>query len=150
MRLSDFLSPECVSIALAGSTRDEILAELVRLLRIPDGDSAGLIQVLQRREQLGSTGVGRGIAIPHCRTPIASQLRLAFGRHLTGVAYNAIDGQPVFSFFLIVAPPIEISNVYLPVLGRIAQLAKEPDVPERLRTLTSADALLGLLAEKGV
>jgi mannitol/fructose-specific phosphotransferase system IIA component (Ntr-type) len=150
MRLSDFLRPESVSLALAGSSKDEILAQLVALLRLPESESEPLRQVLRRREQLGSTGVGRGIAIPHCRTPIATQLRLAFGNHPTGVQYDAIDGQPVYSFFLIVAPPVEISNVYLPVLGRIAQLAKEPDVPERLRTLPSSEALLELLAEKGV
>jgi mannitol/fructose-specific phosphotransferase system IIA component (Ntr-type) len=150
MRLSDFLRPESVSLALAGSSKDEILAQLVALLRLPDNESESLRQVLRRREQLGSTGVGRGIAIPHCRTPIATQLRLAFGNHPAGVQYDAIDGQPVYSFFLIVAPPVEISNVYLPVLGRIAQLAKEPDVPERLRALPSPGALLDLLAEKGV
>jgi mannitol/fructose-specific phosphotransferase system IIA component (Ntr-type) len=56
----------------------------------------------------------------------------------------------VHDFFLIVAPPLEISNQYLPVLGKIAQLAKEPDVPGRLAELHSADDFLRLLGEKGV
>jgi mannitol/fructose-specific phosphotransferase system IIA component (Ntr-type) len=106
--------------------------------------------MLQRRETLGSTGVGRGIAIPHCRSTVLSRLRLAFGHHPAGLEYQAIDGRPVHDFFLIVAPPLEVSNQYLPVLGKIAQLAKEPDVPDRLAKLESADEFLRLLGEKGV
>jgi mannitol/fructose-specific phosphotransferase system IIA component (Ntr-type) len=56
----------------------------------------------------------------------------------------------VFYFFLIVAPPLEISNQYLPVLGKIAQLAKEPDVPIRLQALRAPEDFFRLLQEKGV
>jgi mannitol/fructose-specific phosphotransferase system IIA component (Ntr-type) len=66
------------------------------------------------------------------------------------VEYQAIDNQPVCNFFLIVAPPLEISNQYLPVLGKIAQFAKEPDVPDRLHALKSTADFLRLLEEKGV
>jgi mannitol/fructose-specific phosphotransferase system IIA component (Ntr-type) len=113
-----------------------------------NGDT--LLRVLQRRESLGSTGMGRGIAIPHCRSLVASHLRLAYGHHHTGVDFQAIDGRPVHHFFLIVAPPLEISNQYLPVLGRIAQFAKDPDVPERLSQLQNADEFYRLLEAKGV
>jgi mannitol/fructose-specific phosphotransferase system IIA component (Ntr-type) len=112
--------------------------------------SGTLLRVLQRRENLGSTGVGRGIAIPHCRSLVVSRLRLAYGRLPAGANFQAIDSRPVFHFFLIVAPPLEISNQYLPVLGRIAQFAKEPDVPERLAALKSPDDFFRLLEEKGV
>jgi mannitol/fructose-specific phosphotransferase system IIA component (Ntr-type) len=81
---------------------------------------------------------------------VVSQLRLAYGHHGEGLEYQAIDGQPVHDFFLIVAPPLEVSNQYLPVLGKIAQLAKEPDVPDRLAQLRSADDFFRLLGEKGV
>ena len=64
--------------------------------------------------------------------------------------YQAIDGKAVCNFFLIVAPPLEISNQYLPVLVKIAQLAKEGDVPERLAALRSKDDFFRLLEEKGV
>ncbi len=62
--------------------------------------------------------------------------------------FNAIDGQPVHNFFLIVAPPLEVSNQYLPVLGKIAQFAKDPDVPEHLLDLGSPEAFLDLLDRK--
>ena len=81
---------------------------------------------------------------------VVNRLRLAFGRSAEGLDYGAIDDRPVHFFFLIVAPPLEISNQYLPVLGRIAQFASRPDVPERLRTLGSSEELFRLLDEKGV
>ena len=150
MRLSDFFSPDAISTELAGGTKDEILAELVGLLRLDDRAAETLLRMLQRRESLGSTGVGRGIAIPHCRSLVVSRLRLAYGHRREGIAFDAIDNRPVLDFFLIVAPPLEISNQYLPVLGKIAQFAKEADVPDRLAGLKSADDFLRLLEEKGV
>jgi mannitol/fructose-specific phosphotransferase system IIA component (Ntr-type) len=150
MHLSDFFAPEAISLGLRGVTKDEVLTELVGLLRLDDAANDSLLRMLQRRETLGSTGVGRGIAIPHCRSTVLSRLRLAFGHHQAGLEYQAIDGRPVHDFFLIVAPPLEVSNQYLPVLGKIAQLAKEPDVPDRLAKLESADEFLRLLGEKGV
>jgi mannitol/fructose-specific phosphotransferase system IIA component (Ntr-type) len=150
MHLSDFFAHEAISLDLQGSSKDEILAELVGLLGLEERPSEMLLRMLQRRETMGSTGVGRGIAIPHCRSLEVTRLRLAYGHHRRGVEFQAIDNRPVFDFFLIVAPPLEISNQYLPVLGKIAQFAKDADVPQRLAALQSADDFLRLLGEKGV
>jgi mannitol/fructose-specific phosphotransferase system IIA component (Ntr-type) len=150
MRLKEFFSPDAVSLTLRSASKDEILAELVSLLGTDERSAGALLRILQRRENLGSTGVGRGIAIPHGRSLVVSRLRLAFGRKPEGIDFQAIDGKPVFSFFLIMAPPLEISNQYLPVLGKIAQFSKEPDVPDRLANLKSADEFFRLLEEKGV
>jgi nitrogen PTS system EIIA component len=150
MNLAEFFSPDTVSLDLQGRSKDEILAELVGLLRLDERSTDTLLRMLQRRETLGSTGVGRGIAIPHCRSLVVTQVRLAFGHHRKGVEYQAIDNRPVFDFFLIVAPPLEVSNQYLPILGKIAQFAKDADIPERLAGLQTADDFLRLLGEKGV
>jgi mannitol/fructose-specific phosphotransferase system IIA component (Ntr-type) len=150
MQLKDYFEPDAIELSLRGESKDEILAELVGLLRLDERSSGTLLRILQRRENLGSTGMGRGIAIPHCRSLVVSRLRMAFGRLGQGVEFQAIDGKPVCYFFLIVAPPLEISNQYLPVLGKIAQFAKEPDVPQRLATLRSPDEFLQLLDEKRV
>jgi nitrogen PTS system EIIA component len=150
MHLADFYSPDTISVDLQGGSKDEILTELVGLLRLDDRATDTLLRMLQRRETLGSTGVGRGIAIPHCRSLVVSKLRLAYGHHRRGVEYQAIDNRPVFDFFLIVAPPLEVSNQYLPILGKIAQFAKDADIPERLAGLQTADDFLRLLGEKGV
>jgi mannitol/fructose-specific phosphotransferase system IIA component (Ntr-type) len=139
MRLRDFISDEAVRLDLDGTSKDDVLEEMAHLLRI-----------LRRREHLGSTGVGRGIAIPHCRTLVSNRLRVAFGRHVAGVEWEAIDRRPVHSLFLIVAPPLEVSNQYLPVLGRIAQFAKDADIPERLAALQNPTDFFALLESKGV
>ena len=149
MRLCDFLPEQAIDLQIAGPGRDDILAQLVHLLATGPADAAVLQRRLLHRESLGSTGVGYGVGIPHCRTPLVDRLRLAYGRHLAGVPFDAVDGQPVHHFFLIVAPPVEVSNTYLPMLGRIAQLVKEPDVPPRLMTLTQPAELLALFDEKG-
>lgn len=150
MHLKEFFNPDAIALDLQGSDKDAVLAELVGLLGVGERHAETLLRVLQRRESLGSTGVGRGIAIPHCRSLVASRLRLAYGRNRAGVEFQAIDGQPVHHFFLIVAPPLEISNQYLPVLGRIAQFAKDQDVPERLAALRTSEEFFRLLEEKGV
>jgi len=150
MRLQEFFNPEAISLSLRSGSKDDVLAEMVSLLRTDERSAGTLLRILQRRENLGSTGVGRGIAIPHGRSLVVSRLRLAFGRKPDGIEFQAIDSKPVFSFFLIVAPPLEISNQYLPVLGKIAQFAKEPDVPDRLSSIRSPDDLFRLLEEKGV
>ncbi len=150
MRLREFFTDDAVSLDLRAATKDEALQELVGLLRMDERSAQTLLKVLKRRENLGSTGVGRGVAIPHCRSLVASRLRLAFGRHLAGLDYRAIDDKPVHFLFLIIAPPLEVSNQYLPVLGRIAQFAKEPEVPDRLMRLQTPAEFFALLEEKKV
>jgi mannitol/fructose-specific phosphotransferase system IIA component (Ntr-type) len=150
MRLRDFIADSAVSLDLAGATQDAILEELVHLLQQDERSASTLLRIVRRREALGSTGVGRGIAIPHCRSLVASRLRVAFGRRTEGVEWQAIDGRPARFFFLIVAPPVEMSNQYLPVLGRIAQFGKEADIPDRLAGLTSVADFFALMDAKGV
>jgi len=132
------------------TAKDDVLKELVGLLQLDDKAEQTLVKMLKRRETLGSTGIGQNIAIPHCRALAVSQLRVAFGRKLEGIDFNAIDGKPVHYFFLIVAPPLEVSNQYLPVLGKIAQFAKEADVPEKLAMLNSPQEFLKLLEDKNI
>ena len=150
MELREFFSEDAVQLELAGTTKDDILKELIGLLRLDDKNEQMLFKMLKRRENLGSTGIGRGIAIPHCRSLVVDKLRVAFGRKREGVDFKAMDGQPVHFFFLIVAPPLEVSNQYLPVLGKIAQFSKEPDLPERLLALTGPAQFMKLLEEKGI
>jgi PTS system nitrogen regulatory IIA component len=148
MKLKDFFAADAVNLDLESDTKDDLLKELVALLHLDAKSESILFKTLKRRENLGSTGIGKGIAIPHCRSLVANRLRLAYGRKPQGVDFNAIDGQPVHHFFLIVAPPLEVSNQYLPVLGKIAQFAKDPEVPGRLLEIESAADFLALLGEK--
>ncbi len=150
MELREFFAEDAVKLELEGTTKDEVLKELIELLGLDEKNEAMLFKMLKRRENLGSTGIGRGIAIPHCRSLVVNKLRVAFGRKTAGVDFKAIDEKPVHFFFLIVAPPLEVSNQYLPVLGKIAQFSKEPDVPARLLSITKPSEFMQLLEEKGV
>lgn len=150
MQLRDFFSQDCIKLDLEAEDKDEALKELVSLLDLDEKSEGILFKMLKRRENLGSTGIGRGIAIPHCRSLVVNRLRVAFARKDDGIDFKAIDEQPVENLFLIVAPPLEVSNQYLPVLGKIAQFSKEPDVPERLAELEDPSEFMDLLEEKGV
>ncbi len=150
MRISDFLAPGSVDLDLAGDDKAEALDALVALLGLDDRSRRALSRAVRRREKLGSTGIGRGVAIPHCRSLAVNRLGLAYGGHRAGVDFGAVDGRPVRHLFLIVAPPVEVSVQYLPVLGRIAQFARAPDVPAKLAAIQSPEALFGLFDRKGV
>jgi mannitol/fructose-specific phosphotransferase system IIA component (Ntr-type) len=150
MELREFFSEDAVKLDIEGTTKDDVLRELIALLGLDEKNEAMLFKMLKRRENLGSTGIGRAIAIPHCRSLVVNKLRVAFGRKKEGLDFKAIDDKPVNFFFLIVAPPLEVSNQYLPVLGKIAQFSKEPDVPERLLKITQPSEFMDLLKEKGV
>lgn len=150
MELREFFSEDVVKLDLEGETKDEVLKELIGLLGLDEKSNSILYKMLKRRENLGSTGIGKGIAIPHCRSLVVNRLRVAFGRKSEGLDFRAIDDQPVQNVFLIVAPPLEVSNQYLPVLGKIAQFSKEADVAERLQQIETPREFLALLEEKGV
>src|SRR5215216_2124700 len=150
MELREFFSEDAIKLELEGSTKDEVLKELIDLLKLDEKSEGMLFKMLKRRENLGSTGIGKGIAIPHCRSLVVNRLRVAFGRKREGLDFRAIDDQPVHNIFLIVAPPLEVSNQYLPVLGKIAQFSKESDVASRLQQIGSPQEFLGLLEEKGI
>jgi nitrogen PTS system EIIA component len=148
MKLREFFTAESVKLNLEADSKDEILKELIQLLDLDDKSEGILFKTLKRRENLGSTGIGKGIAIPHCRSLVVNELRLAYGRKPDGVEFQAIDEAPVHNFFLIVAPPLEVSNQYLPVLGKIAQFAKDPDIPDTLGQISKPEEFLALLEER--
>ncbi len=150
MLLRELFREDAVNLALGARSKDEVLKELIRLLKLDEKSEGMLYKMLKRRENLGSTGIGRGIAIPPCRSLVVNSLRLAFGRKLEGVDYKSIDEKPAQFFFLIVAPPLEVSNQYLPVLGKIAQFAKDEEVVKRLGALQSPADFLQLVGDKGV
>jgi mannitol/fructose-specific phosphotransferase system IIA component (Ntr-type) len=150
MRLREFFSEDAIKLELESTTKDAVLKELVSLLKLDEKAQGMLFKMLKRRETLGSTGIGQNIAIPHCRSLVVSRLRCAFGRSMKGIDFKAIDDKPVNYFFLIVAPPLEVSNQYLPVLGKIAQFAKDSDVPARLAKLKTPPEFLALLEEKNI
>jgi mannitol/fructose-specific phosphotransferase system IIA component (Ntr-type) len=149
MKLVDFFSPDEVDLDLDASGKEEALKELVELLSVNE-KSEELFRLLKKRENLGSTGIGKGVAIPHCRSLVVDRLRVVYGRKAEGLDFGAIDGKPVHHLFLIVAPPVEISNQYLPVLGKIAQFCKDPKNLSSLDEVETPEEFFEVLAQAGV
>ena len=150
MHLRELFTTATVKLDLESETKDDILKEMVSLLSVDAEAERVLFKTIARRENLGSTGIGNGIAIPHCRSLLVSELHIAYGRKPSGVDFDAIDRELVYHFFVIVAPPLETSNHYLPVLGRVAQFAREPDVAGALMALVNPKGFLDLLNEKAL
>ncbi len=148
MELRELFTVDAVKLELEADSKDDILKELIELLGLDEKSDTILFKTLKRRENLGSTGIGKGIAIPHCRSLVVNKLCLAYGRKPGGTDFSSIDDAPVHHFFLIVAPPLEVSNQYLPILGKIAQFAKDPEIPGRLESISEPEEFLDLLKEK--
>ncbi len=124
MNLASLLKPERINLALRAKKKSEVLKELVGMIK--KGEEAELIyEILLKREELGSTGIGKGIAIPHCRSLLIDKLELAVGWSPKGIDFDSIDKKPANLFFLIVAPPQDPGNQYLITLGRVAMVCQE-------------------------
>jgi len=140
LNLTSLLRVERINLDLKSRKKQDVLRELVLMIR--DGETSEmLVQTLMKREELGSTGIGKGIAIPHGRSLLLDKLEIAIGRSTAGVDFDAIDHKPVYLFFLVMAPPQDPGNQYLITLGRIAVVAQEltkkkqmfvPQTPEEL------------------
>lgn len=107
--------------SMKATTKLEVLEEMVDTFveqKVIKSKELAL-EMLKRRETLGSTGIGKGIAIPHGRTTAAGDVIIGFGKSENGVDFDAIDGKPVTLFFMVIAPPQDENNVYLPILGSL-------------------------------
>lgn len=132
------LTEEGIILELKSKTKDELLHELAAAAQrlCPDLQTETVRRVLLEREQIGSTGVGNGIAIPHGKLPKLQNLLLCFGRSAKGIAYEAKDRLPVHLFVLILAPD-NMATEYLQTLGRISRLLKEESIRAKLLQATS-------------
>jgi PTS system nitrogen regulatory IIA component len=149
MKLAEFFAQNEIGLDLEAETKEEALREMVDLLGVGE-KSEELYSLLKKRENLGSTGIGKGVAIPHCRSLVVDRLRVVYGRKEKGLSFGAVDDKPVHHLFLIVAPPVEISNQYLPVLGKIAQFCKNPKNLSRLDEVQSAADFFKVLEQADV
>ncbi|MFO7651453.1 MAG: PTS sugar transporter subunit IIA [bacterium] len=131
MNLTSLLRPDRVNLDLKSKKKPEVLRELVAMVRSGD-ETEMLQQTLLKREELGSTGIGKGVAIPHGRSLLIDKLEMAVGRSTKGVEYDSIDKKPAHLFFLIMAPPQDPGNQYLITLGRVAMVCQEVTKKKRI------------------
>jgi PTS system nitrogen regulatory IIA component len=124
---------------LRARSKDGVLTELARVLA-DDGDIRDpslLLEMIRRRESLGSTGLGNGIAVPHGRSTAATRTKVVFARSSRGIDFDAPDREPCRIFFLIVAPYEDRRHEYLPLLGKIVETVSEEASRQRLLGIES-------------
>ena len=133
MKLLDILPEDLVIPSLKGQTKDELLRELAEHMAAvhTEINARQLYEVLWERERLGSTAIGDGIAIPHGKLPGLPAMLAAFARHVQGVDFESLDGNPTRLFFLLVAPEDSVGP-HLKALARVSRLLKDPSFRERL------------------
>src|SRR6478752_2029616 len=145
MHLADFLDCDAIKTALPGGNKRSLMKQLSELAAQRIGTKAATVLAgLNEREQLGSTGFGQGVAIPHAKIEGLPRIYASFARLGEPVDYKAIDGRPVDLIFLLLSPP-DAGAEHLKALAAISRVTRDAATLERLRGARSRDALAALL-----
>ncbi|MCP4002667.1 MAG: PTS sugar transporter subunit IIA [bacterium] len=149
MKLTDILVREACLVDMKARTKKEALRELADGLaaEVKDLDAAELLDMLLEREQLGTTAMGDGIAIPHARMESLDRLLASFGRSREGIDFDSVDGDPTHMFFLLVAPGRE-GSTHLLTLARLSRLLTSEEFRSRLLEIPSTDDLFKAIEEE--
>ena len=143
VKITDFMSEELVSLDLKAKNKDEVLKELVEIIGKSENttDKEKCYQALVARENLGSTGIGKGVAIPHAKTEYANKLTIGFGICKDGVDFESLDDKKANIFFVF-ASPLKDSHTYLKILARISRLIRNEDFRVKLLAAKSAKEVM--------
>jgi PTS system nitrogen regulatory IIA component len=145
MQLSDFLDFDAIKTGLSAGNKRSLLQQLANLAGQRLGaDSAAILSSLNEREQLGSTGFGQGVAIPHGKIEGLNRIYCLFARLSEAVDYKAIDGKPVDLVFLLLSPP-DAGAEHLKALAAISRVTRHVPTLEKMRGARSRDALAAVL-----
>lgn len=132
---------------MQATTKDEALEELLDLFVAQKyvRNKQLVFDMLKQRELLGSTSLGKGVAVPHGRTMATVDVIIAFGRSEKGINFNASDNEPVTLFFMVIAPHNDEGNVYLPILGSLVTILKDDKNRATLSRIKTFDELLAVI-----
>lgn len=145
MPLSDLLSSDAVFPSLKVTNKKQVIQALAaKAAQLTGHDEREIFETLLRRERLGSTGVGGGVAIPHGKLPKLERIVGLFARTDSPIDFESLDGEPVDLIFLLLAPEAAGAD-HLKALARIARLLRDPEVAKKLRAARDADAVYALL-----
>ena len=136
MKIMDFLSKKAIITDLKSVKKEDILRELVDILvvagEVERRNRNKLVEALLARETLGSTAIGQGVGIPHAKSDSVKKLVASFGLSRKGVNFDSLDGEPVYIFFLLLAP-IDSAGPHLKALARVSRLLKDKYFRDSLR-----------------
>lgn len=145
-KITEFITVESVDLNMKATNKSEAIVELTKLLeksgKLDNIDKT--LEALKEREKLGSTGIGKGVAIPHAKTEFSKELVIAFGVSKQGVNFNSVDDEKVNLFFAF-ASPLKNSQTYLKILARISRLIRNDDFREKLLGAKTPEQVLELI-----
>jgi PTS system nitrogen regulatory IIA component len=146
MMITDLVAPEAIIPALKVNSKKQALQELAaRAAELTGQNDRAIFEVLLRREKLGTTAVGYGVAIPHGKLQKLDKIFGLFARLDRPIDFEAMDGQPVDLIFLLLAPEGAGAD-HLKALARIARLLRDQDIANKLRASRDAEAIYSVLA----
>ncbi len=147
--IADILSGEVIDTDLDDSSRDEVFESLVDLLveagRVSDREQA--LSDIREREEILSTGIGNGVAIPHAKSGAVHSLVGAFGRVEAGVDFKSLDGKPAYLIFLLISPEEEAGH-HVRALSRVSRMLKNAHFRERLMEASRPQDVLEIIREE--
>ncbi|MFH1847166.1 MAG: PTS sugar transporter subunit IIA [Candidatus Omnitrophota bacterium] len=151
MIITDLLDLKAITIDLEHLTKKEILGDLVDLLVLSGGikknEKADILKKLVERENLGSTGIGKGVAIPHAKCPKVKKMTAAFGISKKGIDFKSLDGEVTYIFFLLIAPG-ETPGPHLKALAKISRLLDDKFIRDRLRASKTPQEILEIITNE--
>jgi len=150
MKFSDFIEVGAIRADLKAQDKEGVIEELVEALvqsdGVKQGDRASIVDAVMKREELGSTGIGRGVAVPHTKHPSVDRLIGTVGISRDGVDFNSLDGEKVNIFFLLVSPPDRPGD-HLRALENISRQLRDDTFCRFLRQSRTVDEIKQLLDE---
>ena len=137
IRLSSLLKEKYVELDLQEKDKKKMLAELVDFIAAKGKikDKKEILSSLVKREKLGSTGIGNGVAIPHTRSAKVKDFILAFARKADGIDFGALDGEKTYLFFVLISPEANVGG-HLKILAEVSRLVKDKFIVDRLESGT--------------
>lgn len=149
IKITDYLEENLINLELNCKNKEETLRDLSSLIgkseKVIDGKE--LYHALVEREKIGSTGIGKGVAIPHAKTEAASELIIAFGKNRDKIEFDSLDGEGANLFFVF-ASPVKDSHIYLKVLARISRLIREERFREKLMSCRTPQEVIEAIREE--
>jgi PTS system fructose-specific IIA component/PTS system nitrogen regulatory IIA component len=150
MKFADFIESDAILSELAADGKEDAIEELVGALvragGISTGEQKSIVDAVMKREELGSTGIGRGVAVPHTKHPSVDRLVGTVGISRDGVDFNSLDGEKVQIFFLLVSPPDRPGD-HLRALENISRQLRDDTFCRFLRQAKTVDDIKQLLDE---
>jgi len=151
VQIKDFLSKEAIKLRLEARTKEEVLEELTTLLEKTGKiiDRKEFLRVIREREELGSTGIGYNIAIPHARSSGVKSLVGAFGISKEGVDFDALDKEPVYLFFMLGAPK-NAAGDYLKALATVSRFLRHKRSHQALLEAETIEDVMKVIKEEEI